>query len=81
MAKDLVREAIRDLAPYEPGKPIEEVQRELGLDEVMKMASNENALGPSPRAVEAIRAVASEVHLYPDGSGWFLKAVMEADKS
>ncbi len=71
--KDLVREALKDLAPYEPGKPIEEVKRELGLSEVLKMASNENPLGPSPMAAEAVRQAAAELHLYPDGSGWLLK--------
>ena len=65
----LARPAIRDLIPYEPGKPIEEVKRELGLREVIKLASNENALGPSPRAVSAIQESASRVHLYPEGGG------------
>ncbi|RMD74664.1 MAG: histidinol-phosphate transaminase, partial [Lentisphaerae bacterium] len=63
------------LKPYEPGKPIEYVAREFGLDAkaVAKLASNENALGPSPRAQEAIRRWADQVHLYPDGGGYDLK--------
>lgn len=61
------------IMPYPPGKPIEEVQREYGLDSVIKLASNENPLGPSPKAVEALREAAGEVHLYPDGNGYYLK--------
>jgi histidinol-phosphate aminotransferase len=59
---------VQRLRPYVPGKPIEEVQRELGISDIVKMASNENPLGPSPRAVEAIRAAASGLGLYPDAS-------------
>jgi histidinol-phosphate aminotransferase len=58
------------LRPYEPGKPIEELQRELGIAEPVKLASNENPLGPSPKAVAAMRAVLGEVHRYPDGACW-----------
>src|SRR5687768_9825016 len=61
-----VGENITNLHPYRPGKPIEEVKRELGLTEVIKLASNENALGPSPLALRAIREAAESVHLYPD---------------
>lgn len=57
---------INNLRPYSPGKPIEEVKRELGLSDIIKLASNENALGPSPRALEAIREAACGVHHYPD---------------
>jgi len=53
--KTLVRKGISDLDPYIPGKPIEEVKRELGLKEVIKLASNETSIGPSPLAVEAIK--------------------------
>jgi len=60
---------IRLLVPYRPGKPIEEVQRELGLTDVVKLASNENPLGPSSRAVAAMRRAARSVALYPDGKG------------
>lgn len=61
-----------DIMPYVPGKPVSEVQRELGLTEVHKLASNENILGPSPRAVEAIRRAAGAINFYPDGGCWYL---------
>jgi histidinol-phosphate aminotransferase len=64
------------IAPYVPGKPIEEAQRETGRGDVVKLASNENPLGPSPRALEAIRAVAGEAHRYPDGSGYALRRAL-----
>lgn len=67
---------IQGLATYEPGRPIEEVARELGFanaDEIIKIASNENALGPSPRAVDAMREVAGRMHLYPDGDCFYLR--------
>jgi histidinol-phosphate aminotransferase len=67
------RNAIRDIIPYEPGKPISEVQREYGLAYVIKLASNENPLGPSPKAVEAIKEALGELNLYPDGSCYNLK--------
>lgn len=57
---------IESLIPYKPGKPIEETKRELGLTHVTKLASNENPLGPSPKAVEAIRQAASDLSRYPD---------------
>ncbi len=63
---DLIRDSIKCLTPYSPGKDSEEAKREFGLEEVIKLASNENPLGPSPRAIEAIRAAAPEVYLYPD---------------
>ncbi|MCL5270723.1 MAG: histidinol-phosphate transaminase [bacterium] len=69
---------LANLAPYPPGKPIEEVQREYGLESVIKLASNENPNGPSPRALKAMAAVAGEMHLYPDGSGFYLKAALAA---
>jgi histidinol-phosphate aminotransferase len=57
---------------YPPGKPIEEVERELGHTAI-KLASNENPLGPSPKAQEAIRNYLSRIHFYPDGSGYYLR--------
>jgi histidinol-phosphate aminotransferase len=71
---DLAKPHLRDLAVYEPGKPIEETARELGIDaaEIIKLASNENPLGPSPRAARAMRAALLTAHLYPDGSGFYL---------
>ncbi|HHE47191.1 MAG TPA: aminotransferase class I/II-fold pyridoxal phosphate-dependent enzyme, partial [Bacteroidetes bacterium] len=69
----LARPAIADIKPYEPGKPIAEVRREYGLTDVIKLASNENPLGPSPMAVKAIQAALPEIHRYPDGGGYYLK--------
>ena len=63
---------IRRIQPYVPGRPIEEVARELGLSEVIKLASNENPLGPSPKAVEAAAAALAEVNRYPDGAAFHL---------
>ena len=68
-----VPEYIRTLVPYAPGKPIEEVEREFGIPNSIKLASNENPLGPSPLAVEAMRQKLSELHLYPDGDCFYLK--------
>ena len=62
--------------PYQPGRPIEEVARELGLADaagIVKLASNENALGPSPKAMEAMRQAISQMHLYPDGGSFYLR--------
>lgn len=69
-------EWISDVPVYQPGKPITEVARELGFDdveEIIKVASNENELGPSPKALEAMNAAAGEMHRYPDGGGFYLK--------
>jgi histidinol-phosphate aminotransferase len=62
----IVPDFIRNLKPYVPGKPIEELQREFGLSEVYKIASNENPLGPSPLAVEALKRAVNEINRYPD---------------
>lgn len=70
----LVIPTIEGLAPYEGGKPIEELARELGITDAVKLASNENPLGPSPRALEAARAVLSDAHRYPDGAAYNLRA-------
>ena len=69
---------IRAIAPYQPGKPISELARELGLGEaeIIKLASNENPLGPSPRALAAAEAVLHDIALYPDGAGFALKAAL-----
>ena len=61
------------MTPYSPGKPVDEVKRELGLDRVVKLASNENPLGPSPKAVAAVRDAAARMHVYPDGAAYTLK--------
>ncbi len=63
---------IASLIPYPPGKPIEELEREYGVSGSIKLASNENALGPSPKAVAAITAALSGLHRYPDGSCYYL---------
>ncbi len=73
MTDRLIRPSIAALRPYVPGKPIEEVERELGLTNLVKLASNENCLGPSPRAVEAVRAAAPAAWLYPDAACFALK--------
>jgi len=69
----LTRPCVSELIPYTPGKPIEEVQREFGLTDIVKLASNENPLGPSPKAVEAICQAAEQVRLYPDNDCYHLK--------
>ena len=69
----LARDAIKDIIPYEPGKPISEVQREYGLTDVIKLASNENPLGPSPKAMQAVREALNDVNRYPDGGCYHLK--------
>jgi histidinol-phosphate aminotransferase len=69
----LVPEWIRTLTPYPPGKPIEEVEREFGIHDSIKLASNENPLGPSPRALAAIAAGLQSLHRYPDGSAFYLR--------
>lgn len=69
----LPRKTLATIQPYSPGKPIWEVQKELGLDRVIKLASNENPLGPSPKAVEAIKTSLSELNRYPDADATALK--------
>src|SRR2546429_8700542 len=68
--------AVRDLVPYEPGKPVEEVQRELGLDRVVKLASSEGPFGPFPAALEAIARSAPELNRYPDGGAYRLRTAL-----
>jgi len=72
----LFRRSIADLIPYEPGKPIEEVQRELGLERVVKLASNEGPLPPFPAAVEAMERAEAELNRYPDGGLYRLHAAL-----
>ena len=75
---DLAPPYIRSIAPYQPGKPISELAREFGLEEssIIKLASNENPLGVSPKAQQAIRAVLNGLALYPDGNGFELKQAL-----
>lgn len=76
MIKDLVRKNILNIKPYEPGKPIEELKRELDISHIIKMASNENPLGPSKRAIKAMRRAIMSVNRYPDGSCYHLKEAL-----
>lgn len=76
---ELVRPCVNSLTPYVPGKPIDEVRREFGLTDIIKLASNENPLGPSPLAVEAIRAAAADVRLYPDNDCFALRQALSAE--
>ncbi len=74
----LVIPTIEALAPYEGGKPIEELAREFGITDAVKLASNENPLGPSPRAIEAARRVLTDSHRYPDGAAHYLREKLAA---
>lgn len=69
---------IETLVPYPPGKPIEELERELGISGSIKLASNENPLGPSPKALAAIERAVKNLHRYPDGSGYYLRQKLSA---
>ena len=71
--KPLAPGHIADIIPYPPGKPLEELEREYGITNSIKLASNENPLGPSPKAVAAIRETLGGLHRYPDGSGYYLR--------
>ena len=71
-----VRPALSALVPYEPGKPVEEVQRELGLDRVVKLASNEGTFGPLPTALAALARTQRELNRYPDGGAYRLRAAV-----
>jgi len=71
--EELVRKNVVGITPYVAGKPIEEIKRQLGLKEIIKLASNENPLGPSPKAMEAIKKNLSSANRYPDSQGYYLK--------
>ena len=71
--EELIRPHIAHILPYPPGKPIKEVEEELGLKKIIKLASNENALGPSEKAIRAIRRALNEINLYPDSNASQLK--------
>ena len=71
--KPCVPEHIANLIPYPPGKPLEELEREYGISGSIKLASNENPLGPSPKALDAMRTAMGGLHRYPDGSGYYLR--------
>ena len=74
----LANQFVCDVPVYEPGRPIEDVAREMGLDprSIIKLASNENPLGPSPKAVVAMRKALATAHLYPDGGGFYLRKAL-----
>jgi histidinol-phosphate aminotransferase len=76
IADSFFKPAVQDLVPYEPGKPVEEVQRELGLEWVIKLASNEGPFGPFPAALEAIEREARDLNRYPDGGAWRLRTAL-----
>ena len=71
-----VSDNIKSISPYVPGKPIEELERELGISGSIKLASNENPLGPSPKAVNAIKKALEGLNRYPDGSGFYLSQAL-----
>lgn len=75
MLCDMVPDYVRSIAPYQPGKPISELAREMGLEEssIIKLASNENPLGTSPKALQAVQQALADIALYPDGNGFALK--------
>jgi histidinol-phosphate aminotransferase len=76
IVESFFKPAVRDIVPYEPGKPVEEVQRELGLERVVKLASNEGPFGPFPEALDALAETAPELNRYPDGGGYRLRAAL-----
>lgn len=71
-----IRPSVLRMEPYAPGKPIDEVKRELGLERIVKLASNENPFGPSPKAVGAVKKASEKMHIYPDGSAHDLKQAL-----
>ena len=75
---DLATPGVQGLQPYEPGKPLSELEREYGVRDAIKLASNENPLGPSPAALEAARGVLGDMSRYPDGNGFELKRALGA---
>lgn len=73
---DLALDCVTKLHPYVPGKPIEELQRDYGLSDIVKLASNENPLGPSPTVLQAVNTASQELTRYPDGNGFKLKTAL-----
>lgn len=74
--RDNIHQGIAGLNPYQPGKPIDELARELGLNDIVKLASNENPRGPSAAVVEALKACTADLTRYPDGGGFVLKQAL-----
>ena len=77
--EDLLNPGIKKLVPYEPGKPIESIEKDLGIKNVIKLASNENPLGPSPKALKAIQESLKDLNRYPDGNGSRLKECLSQE--
>ena len=82
---DFIRElavpGVRGLHPYQPGKPVSELEREYSVSDIIKLASNENPLGASPLALLAMQAEMSNMALYPDGGGFELKQALRRQRS
>ena len=76
MIRQLAKKTIFNIQPYVPGKPIDEVKRELGLKSVIKLASNENPYGPSPKALRSLTRAARDVNRYPDGDCFYLRQAL-----
>jgi histidinol-phosphate aminotransferase len=76
--RDLIKPHIRALQPYQPGKPIEELERELGISGSVKLASNESPLGASPKAIAALQKGIANIHRYPDGASFELRRKLAA---
>lgn len=74
----LATTGVQGLTPYVPGKPVEELERELGISNIIKLASNENPLGPSPKVLHALDQVKADLTRYPDGNGFILKQALSA---
>lgn len=74
--RNLAAIGVQKLSPYIPGKPISELEREMGISNIIKLASNENPLGSSPLAIKAMKEAINEIELYPDGSGFSLKKAL-----
>ncbi|MGE4649640.1 MAG: aminotransferase class I/II-fold pyridoxal phosphate-dependent enzyme, partial [Myxococcota bacterium] len=74
--EDRVKPWVLELEPYQPGKPPEELERELGVVRAIKLASNESPIGPSPLAMEAVQKALEGVHRYPDGASFALRAAL-----
>ncbi len=76
--RSLANPSVRELTPYQPGKPIEELERELGIKSSIKLASNENPLGPSPKVIQAAQDALQHIHIYPDGGCFELKQALSS---
>src|SRR3989338_6985174 len=76
--KSIAKKTLFDIKPYVPGKPIEEVKRQLGLKSVIKLASNENPYGPSPKVLKAIQKVSPTINRYPDGNCFYLRKALSS---